>query len=53
MNQIIHSVKKRSKYRQCLARHDYEAALNYLFPIQDFLEELDIICADQLGNVMC
>jgi len=43
--------EQRSKYRQCLARHDYEAALNYLFPIQDFLEELDIICADQLVNL--
>jgi len=42
---------QRSKYRQCLSDHDYESALNYLFPVQDFLECLEIICPDQLVNL--
>lgn len=27
---------------------NFEAALNYLYPIQDVLEELEIVCADHL-----
>ena len=47
---IVEYPSKRSKYRQCLSEHDYESALNYLFPVQDFLECLEIICPDQLGT---
>ena len=47
---ILKYPPKRSKYRQCLSEHDYESALNYLFPVQDFLECLEIICPDQLGT---
>jgi len=43
--------EQRSKYRQCLVKHDYAEALNHLFPVQDFLESLDIVCADQLVNL--
>jgi len=39
---------QRQKYRECLVEKNFEAALNYLYPIQDILEELEIVCADHL-----
>ena len=43
---------KRQKYRDCLVEKNFEAALNYLYPIQDILEELEIVCADHLGKYL-
>lgn len=40
--------EQRSAYRACLVEKNFEAALNYLYPIQDTLEELEIVCADHL-----
>lgn len=39
---------QRKAYRECLADRNYEAALNYLYPIQDTLEKLEVTCADHL-----
>jgi REP element-mobilizing transposase RayT len=40
--------KQRKAYRECLAEKNYEAALNYLYPIQDTLEKLEVTCSDHL-----
>ena len=37
-------------YRTCLREKHFETALNYLYPIQDTLEVLEIICSDHLGD---
>jgi len=47
---VVNTPKKRQKYRECLVEKNFEAALNYLYPIQDILEELEIVCADHLGK---
>lgn len=47
---FVNTPKKRQKYRECLVEKNFEAALNYLYPIQDILEELEIVCADHLGK---